>query len=61
MPSLWIAGRRDRLVAPAAMQAAAAMAPHAGFHQVSSGGHAPFLTQADEVATAVREFAAGLA
>lgn len=57
MPSLWIAGRRDRLVSPAAMQAAAAMAPGASFHQVSSGGHAPFLTQADEVADAVRAFA----
>ena len=60
MPSLWIAGRRDRLVSPAAMQAAAATAPGAAFHQVSSGGHAPFLTQADEVARAVRDFAAGL-
>lgn len=60
MPSLWVAGRRDRLVAPAAMQAAADMAPHAAFHQVASGGHAPFLTQADEVAEAVRVFAAGL-
>ena len=27
----------------------------------ASGGHAPFLTQADEVAEAVRVFAAGLA
>ena len=60
MPSLWIAGRRDRLVSPSAMQAAADMAPQAAFHQVGSGGHAPFLTQADEVAGAVRGFAAGL-
>ena len=57
MPSLWIAGRRDRLVPPAAMQAAAALAPGGVFHQVSSGGHAPFLTHADEVAGAVRAFA----
>ena len=61
MPSLWIAGRRDRLVSPAAMQAAAALAPASAFHQVDSGGHAPFLTHADEVAAALREFAAGLA
>lgn len=61
IPSLWIAGRRDRLVAPAAMQAAADDAPRASFHLVSSGGHAPFLTQADEVADAVRSFAESLA
>jgi pimeloyl-[acyl-carrier protein] methyl ester esterase len=60
MPSLWIAGRRDRLVSPAAMQSAADVAPGARFHQVSSGGHAPFLTQADEVADAVRVFAGAL-
>ncbi len=58
MPSLWIAGRRDRLVSPAAMLAAADAAPRASFHQVASGGHAPFLTQSDEVAQAVRDFAA---
>jgi pimeloyl-[acyl-carrier protein] methyl ester esterase len=57
-PSLWIAGRRDRLVSPAAMQAAAGLAPQSSFHQVSSGGHAPFLTHADEVAAAIRTFAA---
>ena len=59
MPSLWIAGRRDRLVSPEAMQAAANAAGGA-FHLVSSGGHAPFLTQADEVAEAIVSFAAGL-
>jgi len=63
MPSLWIAGRRDRLVSPVAMQAAAALvteaagAKQAHFHQVASGGHAPFLTHADEVADAIRSFA----
>ena len=57
MPSLWLAGRRDRLVSPAAMQAAAALAPDARFHQVPHGGHAPFLTHADEVAGALRDFA----
>ncbi len=57
MPSLWIAGRRDRLVPPAAMQAAAALAPGGLFHQVGSGGHAPFLTHADEVADVLRAFA----
>ena len=57
-PSFWIAGRRDRLVSPGAMQAAAALAAQAGFHQVASGGHAPFLTHADEVADEIRAFAA---
>jgi pimeloyl-[acyl-carrier protein] methyl ester esterase len=56
MPSLWIAGRRDRLVSPAAMQAAAAQAPHASFVEIQSGGHAPFLTHADEVVTALDAF-----
>ena len=60
MPSLWIAGRRDRLVSPEAMQAAASAAPGAQFHLVASGGHAPFLTQSDEVAQAVRAFAGTL-
>jgi len=60
MPSLWIAGRRDRLVFPQAMQAAAAMAPGSHFLQIERGGHAPFLSHADEVAQAVAEFMAGL-
>ncbi len=53
MPSAWIAGRRDRLVSPAAMTDAAALAPHAQVHVVQSGGHAPFLSHADEVAAAL--------
>ncbi|WP_374603482.1 pimeloyl-ACP methyl ester esterase BioH [Arenimonas sp.] len=57
MPSLWLAGRRDRLVSPAAMQAAAGLAPDARFHEVRHGGHAPFLTHADAVAGALRDFA----
>jgi pimeloyl-[acyl-carrier protein] methyl ester esterase len=59
-PSLWIAGRRDRLVAPPAMQAAAALAPGARFLRIEHGGHAPFLSHADEVAAAVLEFTAVL-
>ena len=58
MPSLWIAGRRDRLGSPAAMQAAADAAPGGRFVQVDSGGPAPFLTHADEVANALHAFAA---
>lgn len=58
MPGLWLAGRRDRLVSPRAMEAAAALAPQARVHVVASAGHAPFLTHPDAVADAVRAFAA---
>src|SRR3546814_14098328 len=50
VPSLWIAGRRDRLVDPRAMRAAADTAPDSTFAHVEQGGHAPFLTPADEFA-----------
>ena len=56
VPSLWIAGRRDRLVDPRAMRAAAGMAPDAKFAVVEHGGHAPFLTHADEVAALLDGF-----
>ena len=56
VPSLWIAGRRDRLVDPRAMQAAAALAPEASVHVVEHAGHAPFLTHADEVANLLADF-----
>lgn len=58
MPSLWIAGRRDRLVAPAAMQAAAGLCPGSQFLQIAGGGHAPFLTHAAQVAGAIEQFCA---
>lgn len=58
MPSLWIGGRRDRLVDPHAMQAAAACAPNARFVEIAHAGHAPFLTHADAVAGALRAFLA---
>ena len=58
VPSLWIAGRRDRVVDPRAMRAAAEGTPAARFVQVEHGGHAPFLTHADEVAEAIAGFLA---
>jgi len=58
MPSLWLAGRRDRLVSPRAMQAAAALAPGARFQQFDHAGHAPFLTEPAAVAGALTAFAA---
>lgn len=60
-PGLWIAGQRDRLVAPRAMHSAAALAP-AGLHQahtIDGGGHAPFLGHADTVAEMLQRFVAG--
>ena len=52
MPSLWIAGRRDRLVSPASMEQSAHRAG-GRFLRIERGGHAPFLTHADAVADAI--------
>ena len=60
VPSLWIAGRRDRLVDARAMRAAADAAPDSTFAVVEHGGHAPFLTHADEVAALLDGFLRGL-
>lgn len=60
MPSLWIAGRRDRLVRAQAVESAAQAAPNARYVRVNRAGHAPFLSHADEVAAALQEFHAGL-
>ncbi len=59
MPSLWIAGRRDRLVPWQALQAAATAAPAGRFLRIDGGGHAPFLSHADEVADAISGFVVG--
>ncbi|MCK7595052.1 pimeloyl-ACP methyl ester esterase BioH [Pseudomarimonas salicorniae] len=56
VPSLWIAGRRDRLVPWQGMQAAAGLCPGGRFLRIDGGGHAPFLSHADEVAEAVLAF-----
>ena len=56
VPSLWLAGRRDRLVDPRAMRAASELAPRAGFEVVEHAGHAPFLTHADAVASRLLAF-----
>lgn len=58
MPSLWLAGRRDRLVSPKAMREACALAPNSQFQQIDSGGHAPFLTETARVAEALTAFSA---
>ena len=60
MPSLWISGRRDRLVPPAGMRDAADLAPNSTYLDIAGGGHAPFLGHADQVAQAIDEFASSL-
>lgn len=58
MPSLWIAGRRDRLVSPASMQESARLSG-GQFVRIEHAGHAPFLSHAEAVADAiVRQLAA---
>jgi pimeloyl-[acyl-carrier protein] methyl ester esterase len=60
VPSLWIAGRRDRLVPAAAMRWAAEQSPQGRFVEFSSG-HAPFIGHASEVADAIAAFAGEIA
>jgi pimeloyl-[acyl-carrier protein] methyl ester esterase len=57
MPSLWIAGRRDRLVSANALEFAAQAAPRAQYLRIDRAGHAPFLSHADEIASALISFA----
>jgi pimeloyl-[acyl-carrier protein] methyl ester esterase len=57
VPSLWLSGRRDRLVSPAAMQAAAAQCANSQYYEFTHGGHAPFITHASEVAEQIKQFA----
>lgn len=57
-PSLWLSGRRDRLVSWRAMQTAADSAANAQ-HQVQPGaGHAPFIGHRDDFAALVNGFLA---
>jgi len=59
MPSLWIAGRRDRLVQPQAMRWAAGHAPRGRSIEFNSG-HAPFLEFSRDIADALVAFVAKL-
>ena len=61
VPSMWLAGRRDRLVDPRAMRDAAALAPASTFDIIEHAGHAPFLTHADVVAARLDAAFAGVA
>lgn len=57
LPSLWLAGRRDKLVSPDAMQQACASCDGA-FKLMQHGGHAPFLTHPETIAQHILEFTA---
>ncbi|MCW8869802.1 MAG: pimeloyl-ACP methyl ester esterase BioH [Proteobacteria bacterium] len=54
MPSLWLSGRRDRIVHPDAMQQAAKLS--CGQFHLCRGGHAPFLQHADDMSQIIRDF-----
>ena len=60
MPSLWLGGRRDRLVPAVAMRWAAQHCKQGRFVEFPSG-HAPFIGHAAQVADAINEFSAGIA
>ncbi|MEO6967253.1 MAG: pimeloyl-ACP methyl ester esterase BioH [Rhodanobacteraceae bacterium] len=52
-PSVWIAGRRDRLIPWQAMRWSAQQCGGA-FVRIEGGGHAPFIGHASEIATALK-------
>ncbi len=56
VPSLWLAGARDRLIPWQAMQWAAEHSRAARFEKIVGGGHAPFIGHADAVAHAISAF-----
>jgi pimeloyl-[acyl-carrier protein] methyl ester esterase len=51
-PNTWLAGRRDRLVPPAAMEWSSGQARGA-FHEIEGAGHAPFLGHSDALTRAL--------
>ena len=56
VPSLWLGGRRDRIVPPQAVIAAAELS--GGRVEIMAAAHAPFLTHPELVAKFITEFAA---
>ncbi|URX63548.1 pimeloyl-ACP methyl ester esterase BioH [Luteibacter anthropi] len=57
-PSLWIAGRRDRIVHPDAMRWSAE-ASGGDFEEIAHAGHAPFIGHAAALAEVLTRFAEG--
>ena len=58
VPSLWISGRRDRLVPGAGMRTGAELA-RGEFLDIERGAHAPFIGHADVVAERIADFMQG--
>ena len=56
VPSLWLGGRRDRLVPAGAMPAAAKLAHAARSVVIANAGHAPFLGATAQVADEIDQF-----
>lgn len=55
MPSLWLSGRRDRLVLPAAVEQASHMCG-GEYHMVRGASHAPFIHHEDEITQTILDF-----
>ncbi len=55
MPSLWLAGRRDRLVLPAAVEQAADLCG-GEYHMVRGASHAPFIHHEAEITETLLDF-----
>ncbi|MGA9334250.1 MAG: pimeloyl-ACP methyl ester esterase BioH [Rudaea sp.] len=60
VPSLWVAGGRDRLVSAGALRWAAKQSPQGRFMEFPTG-HAPFISHGKEVAAAISAFAQEIA
>ncbi len=55
LPTLWVAGRRDRVVPPEAQRLAAASMPQARYLELPRAAHAGFIGHPDAVAAALRD------
>lgn len=55
MPSLWLAGRRDRIVRTAAIKAASKLCG-GQYHVVKGAGHAPFINHGNELTNYIQDF-----
>lgn len=55
-PTLWVGGRRDRLVPPAALEAAAALCANGRSLIVEQAAHAPFIGRPQAFAAALEDF-----
>ena len=61
VPSLWLGGRRGRLVGPRGMAAAGAPGPGSASVDLAGAAHAPFLGHAADVAAEIGAFADNIA